>query len=129
MKMSNDECTLKLLTRAIEEGFEINYDYNLNDILGEAKKYIFLNCEIDKYDECDYSCDTVTYSDDYASDDYVAFGEFEKTPYLRDYKNNTFTKISYYDAYQYEEKGENIYWFVDVMVNSIGEVIQLYFIN
>ena len=125
MNKNTTECAMMLLSKAIDTGFKIN-DFNIgfNDILGEAKLYILEMCDIDKYDECEWWENTISYSDDYGYD-YNSSGEHYNEPHIRN-QDGTFTKIAWYEIDEYLEKGEFIYWLPDVIVDSVGNVIQLY---
>lgn len=129
-KISPLQRELNLFTRAVEQGFEFGNNDNLGYILSSAKYYLLYATSPDKYEYCNVRCvcgyESYTYSDGKGYE-VTMYGDIIGN--ISNWKerfifrgNGRPERIRAEYADQYEES----FIFFDKVIDSLGNVIQLY---
>jgi hypothetical protein len=128
--ISRNQSTLLIISKAVENGFEFNNDDVLENILCDAENFINLNCKVDKYEYCKlYSGTNQSY---YYSDgvrDFNASGDifnFHRANGFVLNDDKTFSEVKWYEIDSLKENGKEVYFFFETIVDSYGNLVQLY---
>lgn len=129
-KISAQQRELNIISRAIEQGFEFGNDDQFWYILSNATYYLLYETSPDKYEYCDVRCmcgnESYTYSDGKGYEITMSGNIIGNISYWKERfifrGSDRPERIRAEYADQYEES----FIFFDKVIDSLGNVIQLY---